>query len=54
MNVALVLLALVCFVVETFDGHIGSLKLVPLGLAFLAAALAFDPVWDFARRRRTP
>ena len=40
------LLALVCFLVALFGGHIGSLDLVTLGLAFVAAALLLGP-WPF-------
>lgn len=31
------LIALVCFVVETFGGRIGSLNLIAFGLAWMAA-----------------
>lgn len=35
----LALLALLCFVIALFGGHIGSIDLVVLGLAFIAAAM---------------
>lgn len=37
------LLALLCFLVALFGGHIGSIDLVVLGLAFVAAALFLGP-----------
>lgn len=39
MSTVLLLAALVCFVVVTFGGAIGSLQLIPLGLALWVAAL---------------
>jgi len=41
------LLALVCFLVALFGGHIGTLDLVVLGLAFLAAGLLMGGAWPF-------
>lgn len=37
MAVIWFVLALICFGVKTFDGHIGSLDLIALGLTFMAA-----------------
>lgn len=40
------LLALVCFVVKLFDGHIGSIDLLVLGFVFVAAHLLVG-LWPF-------
>jgi hypothetical protein len=37
----LAILALICFVLALFDVSLGSIDLVVLGLAFIAAHLAF-------------
>lgn len=51
----LAVIALICFVIALLDVTLGELNLVTLGLAFLAAHLAFDlplPVGRWRRRRR--
>jgi hypothetical protein len=46
----LALLALLCFVLALFDVMIGSIDLVVLGLAFIAAHLMFGVPLVFWRR----
>jgi hypothetical protein len=49
------LIALICFVIALLDVTLGGLDLVTLGLAFLAAHLAFDlplSVGRWRKRRR--
>jgi hypothetical protein len=51
----LALIALICFVLALFDLSLGGLDLVTLGLAFVAAHLAFGiglPTSRGWRRRR--
>jgi hypothetical protein len=51
----LAVLALVCFVLALFDVTLGPLDLVTLGLAFVAAHLAFGiplSLGKLSRRRR--
>ncbi len=51
----LALIALICFVLALFDLSLGSLDLVTLGLAFVAAHLAFGIPFPTSRggwRRR--
>ncbi len=49
----LAVLALICFVLELFDVTLGRLDLVTLGLALVAAHLAFGvPITPWRRRRR--
>lgn len=52
MGAVCFIIALVLFVVAAFDGHIGSLNLVPLGLAFLAGGHILGGGWPFDRGRR--
>lgn len=51
MSVVLLLLSFVCFVVEVFNGSIGDLDLIALGLAFLVAAMLVGPVMTFVKER---
>lgn len=51
MSAILALVACIIFAVAAFDGHIGSLNLVPLGLAFLAAAHVIAGGLPFVVRR---
>jgi hypothetical protein len=47
----LAVLALICFVLALFDVTLGDIDLVVLGLAFVAAHLAFSvPLWWPGRR----
>lgn len=45
------LLAVVVFMLATFGVHLGSIALVPLGLAFLAAHFVVPVVTPYVRRR---
>lgn len=46
------ILALICFVLALFGVHLGSIDMVVLGLAFLAAHLIWNPgyPWNWNRR----
>jgi hypothetical protein len=51
------LLALITFVIVLFDGTVGSIDLVVLGLAFLSAHFVFPitlPMPRFVARQRAP
>lgn len=51
----LAVIALICFIIALLDVTLGGLDLVTLGLAFLAAHLAFNlplPVGRWRTRRR--
>lgn len=50
----LALVALIVFILALFKVHIGSIDLVTLGLAFLAAHFAFTWGWPAWRDRRHP
>ena len=43
--------ALICFVLALFGVHIGAIDLVVLGLAFVAAHLAFSIALPWGRRQ---
>lgn len=51
MSAVLLLLALVCFVVETFGGDIAGLDLIALGSAFFVASFLVGPVTEYISRR---
>jgi hypothetical protein len=51
MSALLLLLAIICFVVRVFEGHIGSLDLIALGLAFFSASFLVGPVTTFIKTR---
>lgn len=50
MAALVLLLAVICFAVDTFGGHIGSLDLIALGLALFAASFLIGPARDLYRK----
>ncbi len=47
----LALVAVILFVLAAFNVHLGSVALVPLGLAFLAAHFVVPAIGPYVRRR---
>jgi hypothetical protein len=51
----LALVAMIIFIIALFVPSLGPINLVVLGLAFVAAHLAFGSIiWSVDRARRTP
>jgi hypothetical protein len=50
MSAILLLIAVVCFAVKVFNGHIGDIDLIALGLVFFAASFLVGPVRTVIKR----
>lgn len=52
MQAILLVIAIVCFAVKVFNGHIGDIDLIALGLVFFAAAFLVGPVSTIVKTKR--
>lgn len=50
MSAILLLIAVICFAVKVFNGHIGDIDLIALGLVFFAASFLVGPAKTIIKR----